>query len=74
VFRIADSLQTRGLRSKTQGLPAALWQARDVDTLDAVFANMALDEAYEMRAVLFFLADERCRSPWQDDLRDRGTR
>lgn len=70
VYRISDSLQTRGLRSKTQGLPSTNWEGSDVDSLDNLFAGMAKDEAYEMRAVLFFLADERCRSPWQDDLRE----
>jgi len=31
---------------------------------------MAFDEAREVRAVLFWLADDGCRSLWQDDLRD----
>jgi hypothetical protein len=70
VVRISDSLQTRGLRSRTQGLPPTRWEGAEVDTLDSVFLGMAKDEAYEMRAVLFFLADENCRSPWQDDLRE----
>jgi hypothetical protein len=70
VYRMTDSVQTLGLRSKRQGLPSTHWEGSDVDALDPLFAGMAKDEAYEMRAVLFFLADARCRSTWQDDLRE----
>ena len=69
VFRVADSLQTVGLRSRSRGLPSVEWEGHDSDTLNAVFAPMAEREAYEMRAVLFWLGDRQCRSLWQDDLR-----
>ncbi len=70
VFRIADSLQTRGLRARSRGAPRAHWEGRDVDTLEPVFMQMARDEALETRAVLFWLGDDECRSLWQDDLRE----
>jgi hypothetical protein len=35
-----------------------------------MFIRMARAEAYEMRAALYFLGDEGCRSLWQDDLRE----
>ena len=70
VFRVSDSMQTRGLRSRSQHLPSTTWEGSDVDSLDNLFVGMARDEAFEMRAALFFLADEFCRSPWQDDLRE----
>lgn len=70
LFRVLDSLQTRGIRSKARGLPAAHWEGQNVDTLEPPFPQMAFDEAREVRAVLFWLADDGCRSLWQDDLRD----
>lgn len=70
VFRVQDSLQTRGLRSKSRGLPAAHWEGLNVDALEPLLAEMAFREAREMRAVLYWLGDEECRSLWQDDLRD----
>jgi len=70
VFRVQDSLQTRGLRSKARGLPAAYWEGLNVDALEPLLAEMAFREAREARAVLYWLGDEECRSLWQDDLRD----
>jgi len=70
VFRVQDSLQTRGLRSKARGLPVARWEGLNVDALEPLLAEMAFREAREMRAVLYWLGDEECRSLWQDDLRD----
>lgn len=70
VFRVQDSLQTRGLRSKSRGLPVAHWEGLNVDALEPLLAEMAFGEAREMRAVLYWLGDEECRSLWQDDLRD----
>lgn len=69
VFRVADSLQTAGLRSKSRGLPTVEWEGMESDTLRAPFSLMAQSEAHEMRAVLFWLGDRQCRSLWQDDLR-----
>jgi hypothetical protein len=70
VFRVLDTLQTRGLRSQARGLPATRWEGLNVDALDPPFPQMAFDELREVRAVLFWLADDGCRSLWQDDLRD----
>ena len=70
VFRVLDSRQTRGLRSKSRGLPDARWEGLNVDALEPQLIEMAFREAREMRAVLFWLGDEDCRSLWQDDLRD----
>lgn len=70
VFRVVDSVQTRGLRSKSRGIGVAHWEDLDVDVVDAPFPKMALQEVCEVRAVLFWLADESCRSLWQDDLRE----
>lgn len=70
LFRVLDSRQTRGLRSKARGLPAARWEGLNVDALEPLLIEMAFHEAREMRAVLYWLGDEECRSLWQDDLRD----
>jgi hypothetical protein len=70
VFRVQDSLRTRGLQSKSRGLPNVNFEGLDVDTLQASFAQMALTEACEARAVLYWLGDDACRSLWQDDLRE----
>lgn len=70
LFRVLDSRQTRGLRSKARGLPPAHWEGLNVDALEPLLIEMAFHEAREMRAVLYWLGDEECRSLWQDDLRD----
>ena len=70
VFRVLDSRQTRGLRSKSRGVPEARWEGLNVDTLEPFLLEMAFREARETRAVLFWLGDEECRSLWQDDLRE----
>jgi antitoxin component YwqK of YwqJK toxin-antitoxin module len=68
-WRAQDRIQTGGLRAKVQKVPGFDWHGRSIDQLTGVHAQMALAEQLEMRAVLFFLGDESCRSPWQDDLR-----
>jgi hypothetical protein len=70
LFRVLDSRETRGLRSKARGLPAARWEGLNVDALEPSLLELAFREARETRAVLYWLGDGECRSLWQDDLRD----
>lgn len=68
-FRVADQLQTAGIRSRNQHLPDCHWEGQAVSQLSRGLLMQAFAEYRERRAALFFAADASCRSPWQDDLR-----
>lgn len=68
-FRCRDQALTSGLRSLTQGVVGFSWEGLPIEQMPPVLLQMVTDEYLEMRAALFFLADESCQSPWQDDLR-----
>lgn len=69
LYRVADQLKTRGYRARAQGLPDASWEGHAISSLPTRFLVQAQAEFMEMRAVLYFLGDESCKSLWQDDLR-----
>lgn len=66
---LQDQLRTGGLRSRMLGAADFEWEGLSVRGLSNTLLKQAHDEYLEMRAVLFFAADDSCRSPWQDDLR-----
>jgi hypothetical protein len=69
VWRSRDRLQSLGLLARKQGVPSFTWHGAAVETLSPQWARAARDQYLEMRAALYFLGDETCRSLWQDDLR-----
>ena len=68
-WRARDRLQTAGLLARTKGIRGFEWEGVDIDDLPAVLAEMAAHEYTDMRALFFFLCDDRQESPWQDNLR-----
>jgi hypothetical protein len=68
-FRVQDTLATGGLRSRTQDVPSFLWHGTDVDDLPRPIAEIALQEALELRALFLWLLSPENHSPFQSDLR-----
>jgi hypothetical protein len=68
-WRCKDQAATSGLLARRQGVPGFRWRQHDVSTLSGPLLQLASNEYLEQRAILFWLADEQCQSPWQDDLR-----
>jgi hypothetical protein len=68
-WRCKDQAATAGLLARRQGVPGFRWRKHDISTLSGPLLQMASNEYLEQRAILFWLADEQCQSPWQDDLR-----
>ena len=69
-FRVQDTLATGGLRSRTQDVPSFAWHGTDVDELPRPIAEIALQEALELRALFLWLLSPENHSPFQSDLRD----
>jgi hypothetical protein len=69
LYRVADQVQTGGIRSLRQGLPDCTWEGRKITDLSRGLVVQAFLEYRERRAALYFAGDGTCRSPWQDDLR-----
>lgn len=67
--RLQDQLRTGGVRSRALGALDFEWEGLPISDLGSTLLKQAHDEYLEMRAMLYFAADETCRSPWQDDLR-----
>jgi hypothetical protein len=68
-FRMQDVLMTNGLRSLTAGVEGFEWEGLDIDLMPKHFAQMAMDEYVELRAVFLWLASPENLSPFQNDLR-----
>ncbi|MBC8133379.1 MAG: hypothetical protein H7X95_10400 [Deltaproteobacteria bacterium] len=68
-WRCRDKLQTSGLLALTKGIAGFDWEGTPIDLVPSAFADVALDEYLEARAVFSWLCDTANRSPWQDDLR-----
>jgi len=68
-WRCKDQIATHGLRSRSQGIPDFTWRTFPISALSGPLLQMAASEYLEQRAILFWLADPDCQSPWQDDLR-----
>jgi hypothetical protein len=71
-FRVQDALVTGGLRSRTSGVPSVAYQDLDIDELPRPVAEVALDEARELRALYLWLLSPENHSPFQSDLREDG--
>lgn len=69
LYRVADQVQTGGIRSHRQGVPNCTWEGRKVTELSRGLVVQAFLEYRERRAALFFAGDATCSSAWQDDLR-----
>ncbi len=67
--RLQDQIRTLGVRSRALGATDFEWEGLSIASLGSTLLKQAHDEYLEMRAMLYFVADETCRSPWQDDLR-----
>jgi hypothetical protein len=67
---VQDTLATGGLRSRTQDVPSFAWHGTDVDELPRPIAEIALQEALELRALFLWLLSPENHSPFQSDLRD----
>ena len=68
-WRCQDQMQTSGLRARRQGVPGFQWRQFEISALSGPILQLAMNEYLEQRAILFWLADPECQSPWQDDLR-----
>ncbi len=68
-WRCTDQMTTAGLRSRSQGVPDFFWRGLPFSALSGPLLQIAANEYLEQRAILFWLADPDCQSPWQDDLR-----
>ncbi len=68
-WRCTDQMTTAGLRSRSQGVPDFVWHGIPISALSGPLLQIAMNEYLEQRAILFWLADPDCQSPWQDDLR-----
>jgi hypothetical protein len=68
-WRCKDQVATAGLLARRQGVPGFRWREHEVSTLSGPLLQMASNEYLEQRAILLWLADDQCQSPWQDDLR-----
>jgi hypothetical protein len=68
-WRCKDQATTSGLLARRQGVPGFRWRQFDITALTGPLLQLASNEYLEQRAILFWLADAQCQSPWQDDLR-----
>jgi hypothetical protein len=68
-WRAQDKLATAGLRALTKGVRGFEWEGMDIDAMSPVLAKIAAYEYTDLRALFFFLCDDRQQSPWQDNLR-----
>jgi hypothetical protein len=68
-WRSRDKLTTSGLRALTKGVRGFEWEGMQIDSMPAFLAEIAAQEYTDLRAVFFFLCDDRQESPWQDNLR-----
>ncbi len=68
-WRSRDKLTTAGLRAMTKGLRGFEWEGMEIDAMPAFLAEIVAQEYTDLRAVFFFLCDDRQESPWQDNLR-----
>jgi antitoxin component YwqK of YwqJK toxin-antitoxin module len=68
-WRAWDKLATGGLMALTKGVRAFEWEGIDIDFLSPALAEIVAHEYTDLRAVFFFLCDDRQESPWQDNLR-----
>jgi antitoxin component YwqK of YwqJK toxin-antitoxin module len=68
-WRAWDKLQTGGLMAMTKGVRAFEWEGIDIDFLSPALSELVAHEYTDLRAVFFFLCDDRQESPWQDNLR-----
>ena len=71
-FRAQDTLATGGLRSQSAGVPGFVWEGMDIDEMPRPFAQLAVDEYFELRALYLWLLSPENLSPFQSDLRDVG--
>jgi hypothetical protein len=68
-WRSRDKLTTSGLRALTKGVRGFEWEGMQIDSMPAFLAEIVAQEYTDLRAVFFFLCDDRQESPWQDNLR-----
>jgi hypothetical protein len=68
-WRAWDKFTTGGLVALTKGVRAFEWEGLDIDFVSPVLAELAAYEYTDLRALFFFLCDDRQESPWQDNLR-----
>jgi antitoxin component YwqK of YwqJK toxin-antitoxin module len=68
-WRAWDKIATGGLMALTKGVRPFEWEGFDIDFLSPALAELVAQEYTDLRAVFFFLCDDRQESPWQDNLR-----
>jgi len=68
-WRAWDKFTTGGLMAFTKGVRSFEWEGLDIDFVPPVIAEMIAYEYTDLRALFFFLCDDRQQSPWQDNLR-----
>jgi antitoxin component YwqK of YwqJK toxin-antitoxin module len=68
-WRSRDKLTTSGLRALTKGVRGFEWEGMQIDSMPTFLAEIVAQEYTDLRAVFFFLCDDRQESPWQDNLR-----
>ena len=68
-WRSRDKLTTSGLRAMTKGVRGFEWEGMEIDAMPTFLAEIVAQEYTDLRAVFFFLCDDRQESPWQDNLR-----
>jgi antitoxin component YwqK of YwqJK toxin-antitoxin module len=68
-WRALDKLTSGGLIALTKGVRPFEWEGLDIDFVPPALAEIIAHEYTDLRAVFFFLCDDRQESPWQDNLR-----
>jgi len=68
-WRAWDKLSTGGIMALTKGVRAFEWEGIDIDFISPALVELVAHEYTDLRALFFFLCDDRQESPWQDNLR-----
>jgi antitoxin component YwqK of YwqJK toxin-antitoxin module len=68
-WRAWDKLTTGGIMALSKGVRAFEWEGLDIDFISPALVELVAQEYTDLRAVFFFLCDDRQESPWQDNLR-----
>jgi hypothetical protein len=67
-WRARDRLTSHGLVAQTKGVRVFEWEKMDIDVMPTFLVEIADHEYTDLRAMFFFLCDDRQESPWQDNL------
>jgi len=67
-WRARDRLTSHGLVALTKGVRGFEWEGMPIDVMPTFLVEIADHEYTDLRAMFFFLCDDRQESPWQDNL------